>query len=515
MKGRSGMRLSRTFFLLLFAVFIAVCAPAPELAARAGGGHSSGGRSGGSSGGSRSSSSSSSSSRSSSSSSSSRSYGGSRSSGSSGSNSGSTSPGGVVVLVVIVVVAVIIMFIKASMANSAHPGVPVASLRPPKRDPTRMLLRVDPNFSMILFKAFAYLIYVKYHEWAGSGGASKAVLPYLIQHLKTQGPNGPEISGVLIEALEIENVYLSPEQAIVDVKFQATLMLAGQGPRARIMRDDGFRFIRSVKARTPAPENVLRLGCPSCGSAEEPKPDGACASCGAVNARGEISWCVTDIRGRVLNFKPEKLGQGGGVEVGTNHLTRFDPLLNAGLRDLSTRDPGFNTTEFLKRARFIFHEIQAGWSELNEVRLRPHETDTVFDAHRYWLMHYRDQGIRNVLANVNVENMQIAKVTHDAYFEAVTVRIFASMIDYEIDGSGRVLCGNQFTARRFSEYWTLVRRSDRPAKATLSVPACPSCGAPLDKINQSGVCGYCNSHVTLGEFDWVLALIEQDETYEG
>jgi hypothetical protein len=504
----AGLKFSRILYALLFALFIAISVPV-ELEARAGGGHSSGGRSGGSSGGSHSSSSGGSRS---SSSGSSRSYGGSRSSGGSGP---STSPGGFVSLVVIAIIAVIIMFIRSQRANSASPGVPVAALRPPRRDLTRSLLRVDPNFSMILFKAFAYLIYVKYHEWAGSRGSSKAVLPYLMPQVKAAGANGPEISGVLIEALEIENVFLSPEQAIVDVKFQATLMLAGKGPRARIMRDDGFRFIRSVKARTPAPEEVLRLGCPSCGSAEEPTAQGACSSCGAVNARGEISWVVADVQGRVLNFKPEELGQGGGVEVGTNYLTRFDPLLNAGLRDLATRDPGFSTRAFLDRVNFIFREIQAGWSELNEARLRPYETDTVFDTHRYWLMHYRDQGIRNVLGNVTVENMQIAKVSRDAYFEAVTVRIFASMIDYEIDSSGRVLCGNKFTARRFSEYWTLVRRSDRPAKATLSVPACPSCGAPLDKINQAGVCGYCNSHVTLGEFDWVLALIEQDETYEG
>ena len=273
--------------------------------------------------------------------------------------------------------------------------------------------------------------------------------------------------------------------------------------------------MRSIKARTPAPEEVLRLGCPQCGSPEEPRADGKCPSCGAVNARGEVSWVIADVQGQVLNFKPEQLGQGGGVEVGTGNPTQFDPGLNAGLRALSTRDLAFNTAEFLSRARFIFHEIQAGWSELNEARLRPHEVDTVFDTHRYWLMHYRDQGIRNVLAGVKVDNMQIVKVNHDAWFDAITVRIFASMIDYEIDGSGRVLCGNKFTARRFSEYWTFVRRSDRAAKAAQSVPACPSCGAPLDKINQSGVCGYCNSHVTLGEFDWVLALIEQDETYEG
>ncbi|MBP9892800.1 MAG: TIM44-like domain-containing protein [Planctomycetes bacterium] len=492
---------------------MAISAPV-ELEARAGGGHSSGGRSGGSSGGSRSSSSSSS--RSSSSSSSSRGYGGSRSSGSSGRYSGSTSPGGYVALVMFfgilgVVVVFFVMLQRAANANSRKWALPPQ----PRPDPLKQVQAVDPNFSLILFKAFAYLIYVKYHEWSGSRGAGKAVLPYLMPQVKAQGASGPAVSGVLIEALTIESVFVTAEHVIIDVKFQATLMLADKGPRSRILRDDGVRFLRSVKARTPAPESVLRLGCPQCGSPEEPKPDGACPSCGAVNARGDISWCIADIQGEVLNFKPEQLGQGGGVEVGTDRQTHFDPGLNAGLRQLSMRDPAFNTTEFLNRAKFIFHEIQAGWSELNEARLRPHEVDTVFDSHRYWLMHYRDQGIRNVLGNVNIENMQIAKVAHDAWFDAITVRIFASMIDYEIDRSGRVLCGNQRQPRRFSEYWTLVRRSDLALKAAQSVPACPSCGAPLDKVNQSGVCGYCNSHVTLGEFDWVLALIEQDETYEG
>jgi predicted amidophosphoribosyltransferase len=45
--------------------------------------------------------------------------------------------------------------------------------------------------------------------------------------------------------------------------------------------------------------------------------------------------------------------------------------------------------------------------------------------------------------------------------------------------------------------------------------ACPSCGAPLDRINMAGTCEYCGSHLTRGEFDWVLSKIEQDESYRG
>ena len=224
---------------MLFALFVAISVPV-ELEARAGGGHSSGGRSGGG-GGSRSSSSGGSRS---SSSSSSRGYGGSRSSSSSSSRSyggaggSSTSPGGFVALVVIALVVFVFLYVKSVMQRSTSlPSGPMAALPPPRRrNPLPTLHNVDPNFSQILFKAFAYLIYVKYHEWAGSGGASKAVLPYLMPQVKAQGANGPAVSGVLVEALEIENVYLSPEHAIIDVKFQATLMLAGKGPRARMMR---------------------------------------------------------------------------------------------------------------------------------------------------------------------------------------------------------------------------------------------------------------------------------------
>jgi len=44
---------------------------------------------------------------------------------------------------------------------------------------------------------------------------------------------------------------------------------------------------------------------------------------------------------------------------------------------------------------------------------------------------------------------------------------------------------------------------------------CGSCGAPLDQVNQAGVCGYCDSKITTGRFDWVLARIDQPEAYRG
>ncbi len=91
--------------------------------------------------------------------------------------------------------------------------------------------------------------------------------------------------------------------------------------------------------------------------------------------------------------------------------------------------------------------------------------------------------------------------------------MFASSLDYTVDDSGKVVSGNRQKPRAYSEYWTLIRGTQRkgPTKTELS---CPNCGAPLD-VTMAGDCKYCNVKITTGEFDWVLSRIEQDESYGG
>ena len=93
------------------------------------------------------------------------------------------------------------------------------------------------------------------------------------------------------------------------------------------------------------------------------------------------------------------------------------------------------------------------------------------------------------------------------------MRLFAKGLDYVVDDSGKVLSGSKSRQRAYSEYWTLVRGTNRKGPTRTDL-ACPSCGAPLD-INMVGDCKYCKAKVTTGDFDWVLSKIEQDEAYGG
>jgi Zn finger protein HypA/HybF involved in hydrogenase expression len=375
----------------------------------------------------------------------------------------------------------------------------------------------DPNFSRILFTDFAHLVYVKLHESRGGlarrNDSEFAVSPYLSERLREQVKNSKvEITEVVVGTLRFARVWATQNHMHINVMYRANVVQGGQ----RLFLEQRLHFRRPKSVTTRSPEKVLDLGCPNCGSPEEPGLDGRCPSCGSLTGRGDMDWQVQTMT--TLKREPvgPPVGHDGGMEVGTDLPTVYQPNLAAAKRELVMRDPNFDWQRFTTRVKHMFMEIQQGWSDVDESRLRPYETDTLFDAHRFWLERFRETGIRSMLKDIRIMRIEVAKIEHDAYYDAITVRIFASMKDYKVDSSGNVISGSKTKDRTFSEYWTLVRRSDVDVFKRSGDPRnCPNCGAPLDRVNRAGVCEYCNSKLVSGVFDWVLALIEQDEEYAG
>ncbi|MEE3447622.1 MAG: hypothetical protein VZQ51_03305, partial [Bacteroidales bacterium] len=84
-----------------------------------------------------------------------------------------------------------------------------------------------------------------------------------------------------------------------------------------------------------------------------------------------------------------------------------------------------------------------------------------------------------------------------------------------VDSDGKTVAGDKKKPRQFSEYWTFVANRNARFKKTADLHSCPNCGAPVEKIGESGVCEYCNSKITDGNFSWILFSITQDEVYTG
>lgn len=386
------------------------------------------------------------------------------------------------------------------------------------------LRRFDPNFSEIIFTDFCYALYAKAHDARGHGAAALDLLsPYLGDVarqtlLNHNPPNLQAVIGIIVGSMQIADVQgLATPIVNVKIDFETnyTEVLAdGNGSRQMTYyARERWLLERRRDVLSPTPAQAIALHCPRCGAALEKNVQGACAFCGAKIENGEFQWFVRDIsvmgreaRGPLLTSNVP--------EVGTDYPSVIQPGLQNIRTNFEREHPEFTWGEFEARTRLIFHELQNAWSSLDWERARPHETDSIFQMHQYWIEEYKRQGLRNALDQCRITGMQPVKIKSDTFYNAITMRIRAEGYDYTEDKSGKVVSGSKKKLRQWSEYWTFVRnRNAKPTHARADLN-CPNCGAPL-KVNVTGICEYCRGKVTSGEFDWVLSKIEQDESYAG
>jgi hypothetical protein len=235
--------------------------------------------------------------------------------------------------------------------------------------------------------------------------------------------------------------------------------------------------------------------------------------CGAIVQNGEFDWVVR--AAALLERTPRgPMLTGDTAEAGNDEPTLVDPDARPRLDELLEGDPELRWESITARIELIFGEFQVAWSARDLARMRPFLSDRLFEAQRFWVEAYTRQRLRNVTENTRVLNVELARVTRDRFFDAVTVRLWATGLDYTLtDDGGKVVAGSRTRERRYSEYWTIVRGAAKKG-APRTDRVCPNCGAPL-AINMAGYCTYCKVKVTTGDFDWVLSRIEQDESYAG
>ncbi len=381
-----------------------------------------------------------------------------------------------------------------------------------------VLREQDQNFSVALFRDFVYTLYAKLHVARGDGSLDR-YKPYVSKPaqvtLSRIVGNVPvnQVKDVIVGGMSVMSV-VRPEGPVVTatIRFESNYTECFEGKEHSFYTVEMWHLSRKTHLLSPEPQAITRIGCPACGSALEFDAEGACQHCGRQVEPGTQHWQVRGIqvlqrqtRGPILTSDVP--------EVGTERPTIKAPDLKEQHDRLLAENPGLDWDKVHARFTTIFMELQTAWTEQDWQRARPYETDSLFQNHLFWIRQYQQQKLRNVLEQIQFERMVPVKVRSDRFYDAITCRVYASVIDYTVDEHGERVCGNKTHPRRFSEYWTFIRgRGAKPNPH--DARNCPSCGAPL-KISMAGVCEYCDSKVTSGEFDWVLSTIEQDETYAG
>lgn len=379
----------------------------------------------------------------------------------------------------------------------------------------------DPNFSLILFEDFIYALYSRAHELrAGSGLHALSV--YLSEGARNTLESGPEglgrVHSIVVGSMQIAQVQPpsgSEGMLGVSVVFEANYTeVDAEGRSQAYWVKDRWRLGRKSSARTRPPDALTVEGCPNCGATlEKHGRDGRCSYCDTRIDTGDFDWVVEQIQTLARQRRGPQL-TGTVPEVGTHLPTLSDPGLDAGLAALAKRDPSFEPAGLMERVKLIHRRLTQAWTEKSWRDVRPFVSDQLFQTQLYWIETYRSQGLTNVLEDFRLTRAQLVAALSDRWYDAITVRVWGTGKDYTVrDGDGQVVGGHADRERPYSEYWTLIRRTNVQGAAR-SDENCPSCGAGLN-IAMAGTCAYCGAKITSGEFDWVLSKIEQDEAYGG
>jgi ribosomal protein L37AE/L43A len=274
-----------------------------------------------------------------------------------------------------------------------------------------------------------------------------------------------------------------------------------------------WKLEREKLVISKGPGEINKLACPHCGGTLDDNQEKKCAYCGQQFKPGKDTWALSTIVAHKRSKLSPKVSTEYAVEQGTRAPTIFQPDLADKYAAFQQKYPDFNESRFLERVKFIFEMLQKAWSSREWEYARPFETDSLFQVHLYWINRYKQERIQNVLEDIHIDKMELVKLMRDYYYDAFTVRIHAAMIDYTINDKGKLLGGDRGKPRPFTEYWTFIRRAEVKEKESKNYQ-CPNCGNSL-KVGMMGKCSHCDTKITNGDFDWVLSMIEQDESYTG
>ena len=384
----------------------------------------------------------------------------------------------------------------------------------------------DPEFSLVLFEDFVSTLFAKSHEARGRGRLADlgAYLgPAAVRGLTDMSPLGLDaVEGIVIGAIGYQRVrgVTAPAEATsriaVELEIEAnyTEQIETNGARQSHAYWVRERWVlsRARNAQSLPPARLRNLGCPGCGAPVTSRDEAVCTRCGRQITPNDFDWIAERIG--VIARKPTPPALTGDVaETGTTLPTIVDAAAAERRQAIEARDPSFTWPAFEARIRHVFAQLQPAWSSLDITPARAYLSDRLAETWQFWFAAYRRAGLRNVTESSRLIGIELARVVSDRHFDAITVRLRATGLDYTIDEKGELGTGSRDTPREYTEYWTLIR-----AQSATGVPhaasSCPQCGAPL-VVSMGGACEHCGAHVSSGEFDWVLSRVEQDDAYKG
>jgi predicted lipid-binding transport protein (Tim44 family) len=139
-------------------------------------------------------------------------------------------------------------------------------------------------------------------------------------------------------------------------------------------------------------------------------------------------------------------------------LTGGDQDLERGLANIRQYDPYFDAAKFQEWGTDTFFAIQGAWANRDMTTARSLLTDEMFRILQADAEALKAQKKINRLENIAVRSVDITEAWQESGSDFLTVRIYANLLDYNIDETtGQVVEGSKTEPMKFEEYWTFTR----------------------------------------------------------
>ena len=135
-----------------------------------------------------------------------------------------------------------------------------------------------------------------------------------------------------------------------------------------------------------------------------------------------------------------------------------DQDLERGLANIRQFDPYFDEAKFQEWCTDSFFKIQGAWANRDMASVRTLLTDEMYRVFQGDAEALKAQKKINRLENIAVRSVDITEAWQESGSDFITVRVFANLLDYNVDETtGQVMEGSKTDPVKFEEYWTFSR----------------------------------------------------------
>lgn len=174
---------------------------------------------------------------------------------------------------------------------------------------------------------------------------------------------------------------------------------------------------------------------------------------------------------------------------------------------IKQKDPNFSASDLITFTKQVYIDIENAWCKRDMTPVRPVMHENLYNTTCKQVQAKIEQGVVYHYESIAIDTAYLTSYERDSQFEYVTAYLTSRMIDYQVDEkTGKIIRGDK-TTRWVQKYKMKFVRSlgveTKTETDKMTGHNCPNCGAPLE-ISSSGVCEYCGSVVTTGQYSWVL-----------